>query len=61
MDPFNTRASNVDFKIHHFLKNQSDDLSDGDRLLSKLTKIGYFDQGRDPIVSAKGVEKGNGV
>jgi len=43
LDPLNTRANNVDVKIHQFLKNQNDDLTDGDKLLSKLSKVGYFD------------------
>ena len=46
IDPFGTKAANVDSKTRQFLSYEvpSEDLLQGKKLLQKLALIGYFDQ-----------------
>ncbi len=48
LDPFGTRTQNVDAKTNTFIFKEQEQ-TNGDKVLNKLLKVGYFDQGRDPI------------
>lgn len=50
LDPFGTRLENVDFKAKKFVVLETP-VTEGDFLLNKLSKVGYFDQNRDPTVN----------
>jgi len=47
LDPFGTRAGNVDLLTNHFIfakkADSKDEEGDGDRILAKLCLLGYFD------------------
>lgn len=50
LDPFGTRSENVDMKAKQFILTDNP-VTEGDHLLNKLSKVGYFDQNRDPSIA----------